>query len=204
MTTQTKPTVTDDLRKQLSDIEDHQAALITERDEISYLALVDRDKKSIERLNSINDEIRTQTTRSETIQAALKEAVRRETVARDDAAAEARRQNAREAEMLCIQAESIAEGMDAAFAMLVGRAQEYETTLTSIRRLTGVGPQFALIRFFLGRALRTSTMRTPLHLETIAPAERTSVSAATGSWLHNIRVHIGRTLDAKSPAKEAA
>ena len=39
MTTAKKNSVTDDLRKQLSDIEDHQAALITERDEISYLAL---------------------------------------------------------------------------------------------------------------------------------------------------------------------
>ena len=150
MTTAKKNSVTDDLRKQLSDIEDHQAALITERDEISYLARVDRDKKAIERLNSINDELRNQTTRSETIQAALKEAARREAVAREELAAEARRQNAREAEKLCSEAEAIVEKLDAAFAAVRQHAQEYEATMGVIRRKVAVGPVFDHVRVFYG------------------------------------------------------
>jgi hypothetical protein len=119
--------ITEDLRAQLSSLDGRRAELLSERDELSYLALIDKEPKAIKRLTAINEEIRNLTFQIETNEAALKEAIRRETVARDEAAAEARRQNAREAEMLCIQAESIAEGMDAAFAMLVGRAQEYET-----------------------------------------------------------------------------
>src|SRR5450755_300784 len=80
----TKKTIADDLREQLTDIEGHQMALITERDGISYSALIDRDKKSLERLSALNDELRNQTTRAETVQAALKEAIRRETAARHD------------------------------------------------------------------------------------------------------------------------
>jgi seryl-tRNA synthetase len=204
LTTTKKTNVADDLRMQLSDIEDHQAALITERDEISYLALVDRDKKSIERLNSINDELRNLTARAETVQAALKEAVRREGIAREEAAAEVRRQNAKEAEALCASAEAIAEKFDADLAALAQHAKDYETTMTAIRRLTGVGPQFDHIRVFLVRALRTATVRTPLHIESISIVDQTTVSQASASWLGNIRGHIARTLNAKPAAKEAA
>jgi dGTP triphosphohydrolase len=203
MTTK-KLSATEDLRKQLTDVEDHQAALITERDEISYLALVDRDKKSIERLNSINDELRNQTTRAETIQAALKEAVRRDTVAREEVAAEARRQNAREAEALCADAEAIAEKLDAAFAAVRQHAQEFEDVMSAIRRKLGTGPAYDHIRIFLVRALRTATVRSPLHTESISIVDQTTVSAASGSWLHNIRGHIARVLDAKTAAKKAA
>jgi DNA repair exonuclease SbcCD ATPase subunit len=204
LTTAKKINVSDDLRKQLSDIEDHQAALLTERDEISYLALVDRDKKAIERLNSINDELRVLTTRAETVQAALKEAVRRETAAQEEAAAEARRQNAREAELLCAGVESIAQKFDETLAALAQHAQDYENEMAKIRRLIGAGPTFDLVRIFLGRALRTSIMRTPLHQETIAPGDRVTVSAATATWMQNSRVHIGRTLNVKPAAQKAA
>lgn len=202
MTTKAKTTVADDLRAQLVDIEGHQAALITERAEISYLALVDRDKKAIERLNSINDALRNLTTQAETIQAALKEAVRRENVAREEEAAEVRRQNAREAETLCADAEAIAEKLDAALAAIRQHSQKYEEVMGSIRRKLGTGPAYDHVRVFMVRALRTATALGPLHFEAISPAHRTTVSAATASWLQNIRGHIGRTL--KPAAKEAA
>jgi dGTP triphosphohydrolase len=199
-----KTSVTDDLRKQLSDIEDHQAALITERDEISYLALVDRDKKAVDRVNAVNEEIRNLTARAETVQAALAEAVRRESVAREEVAAESRRQNAKEAEALCADAEVIAEKLDAAFASVRQHAQEYEEVMGAIRRKAGTGPAYDHVRIFLVRALRTATVRSPLHTESISIVDQTTVSAASGSWLHNIRGHIARTLNAKPAAKKAA
>lgn len=199
-----KTSVSDDLRIRLTSLDGRQTELIAERDEISYSALIDRDKKSIERLSAINDELRNLTVQAETIQAALKEAVRREAVAREEVAAEARRQTAREAEALCADAEAIAEKLDAAFAAVRQYAQEYETVMGAIRRKAGVGPAYDHVRVFMVRALKTVTALGPLHFEAISIVHRTTVSAATATWLQNIRNHIGRTLNAKTAAKEAA
>jgi hypothetical protein len=205
VTTKTKSNPIDDLRAERGDIAARISELIAERDTgVAYLAHVDKDAKAIARLAEINNEIESLKTRDASLEAALAEALRREKIAREEVEAESRRKDAREAEMLCIQVESIAEGLDAAFAMVAERAQAYETEMAKIRRLVGVGPSYDHVRVFLARALRTSTMRTPLHLETIAPAERTTVSAATAAWLHNFRVRIAQTLDAKTAAREAA
>jgi hypothetical protein len=57
-----KPSITDDLRSQLGALEGRQNELLAERDEISYLALVDRNKKAIERLANVNTELANITT----------------------------------------------------------------------------------------------------------------------------------------------
>jgi hypothetical protein len=50
--------VTDDLRAQLSSLDGQRAELLSERDELSYLALIDKEPKAIKRLAAINEEIR--------------------------------------------------------------------------------------------------------------------------------------------------
>jgi hypothetical protein len=197
----------DDLRAERGDIAARISELIAERDTgVAYLAHVDKDAKAIARLAEINNEIESLKTRDASLEPALAEALRREKIAREEAEAEAeaRRQNAREAEALCADAEAIAEKLDAAFAAVRQHAQEFEDVMGAIRRKAGVGPQFDHIRVFLARALRTATVRSPLHIESISPVDQTTVSQVAASWLGNIRVHIGRTLSAKTAAKEAA
>jgi hypothetical protein len=205
VTTKTKSNPIDDLRAERGDIAARISELIAERDTgVAYLAHVDKDAKAIARLAEINNEIESLKTRDASLEPALAEALRREKIAREEAEAEARRQNAREAEALCADAEAIAEKLDAAFAAVRQHAQEFEDVMGAIRRKAGVGPQFDHIRVFLARALRTATVRSPLHIESISPVDQTTVSQAAASWLGNIRVHIGRTLSAKTAAKEAA
>ena len=205
MTTNAKTNnVADDLRAQLVDIEGRQVELLAERDEISYSAIVTRDKRAIERLTALNAELGNLQNQSASLEAALREATKRENAAAEAAAAEVRRRNAREADVLCSEAEAIAEKLDAAFAAVRLHAQEFEDVMGAIRRKAGVGPQFDHIRVFLARALRTATVRSPLHIESISPVDQTTVSQASASWLGNIRVHIVRTLNAKPAAKEAA
>ena len=200
----TKKSVTDDLRAQLVDIEGRQAELFAERDEHSFAAVVERQPAAIKKLEAINSELDALKHKTATLQAALREATKREIAAREEEAAEARRQNAREAEALCVDAEAIAEKLDAAFAALRQHAQEFEDVMGAIRRKASVGPQFDHIRVFLARALRTATVRSPLHIESISPVDQTTVAAAAASWLENIRGHIGRTLNIKLAAKKAA
>jgi hypothetical protein len=55
--TMTHQTVTADLRSQLGSLEGRQVELIAERDEISYSALVEKEKTAAQRLAQINQEI---------------------------------------------------------------------------------------------------------------------------------------------------
>jgi dGTP triphosphohydrolase len=174
LTTAKKTNVTDDLRKQLSDIEDHQAALITERDEISYLALVDRDKKSIERLNSINDELRNQTTRAETVQAALKGAIRRETAARHDEARKADRLKAKSLrDELLPQLTDHCEKLDEALATLVAHIDGATEVVRKINA-AGAGPLERLFLLNGVKVVKAAMWRTPWRQEfrPIPPNER--------------------------------
>jgi hypothetical protein len=200
----TKKSVTDDLRAQLVDIDGRQAELIAERDEYSFAAVVERQPAAIKKLEAINSELDALKHKTATLQAALREATKREIAAREEEAAEARRQNAREAEALCADAEAIAEKLDAAFAAVRQHAQEYEEVMGAIRRKLGTGPAYDHVRIFLVRALRTATVRSPLHTESISIVDQTTVSQATASWLGNIRCHIARTLNLKPAARKAA
>jgi hypothetical protein len=193
-----------DLRAQLVDIEGRQAELIADRDEHSFAAVVERQPQAIKKLAAINSELDNLKHRAASLQAALREATKRENAAAEAEAAEVRRRNAREADVLCSDAEAIAEKLDAAFAALALHAQEYEAAMGAIRRKINIGPQFDHVRVFLVRALRTAIHRTPLHLDAISPVDQTTVSQASASWLRNIRGQIARTLNSKPAAKEAA
>jgi hypothetical protein len=170
----TKKSVTDDLRKQLTDIEDHQAVLITERAETSYLALIDKEPKAIARLSALNDELRNQTTRAETVHAALKEAIRREIAARHDEAKRADRLKAKQLreDLLPKFAEHCA-GMDEALAALVGHI-DGATSVVRELNAAGAGPNERL--FFINgiKAVNTALWLTPWRQEfrPIPPGER--------------------------------
>jgi hypothetical protein len=197
-----KPSAADNLRKQMSDIEDHQAALITERDEISYLALVDRDKKAVERLNIINDELRTQNMRVETMQAALREAVKREVVAGEAERADRRRANAAAAADVLLHAEDTAALLTRAMADLRSHALMLQSQFAEIRKLIDAGPSDQLLRINLARALKAATMGSPMQLEHLAPSERVPVDAAIETWAASIRNRINAVTGEK-PARAA-
>ena len=195
--------IIDDFRGKLGAAQQRQVELDGEIQEISWAANTG-DVKAKKRLDEISNEQAHLATEIKSTTAALAAGARLEMQEREEAIAAKRRDDAKAAELLCAGVEMIAEKFDATLAALAQHAQDYENEMAKIRRLIGAGPTFDLVRFFLGRALRTSIMRTPLHQETIAPGDRVTVSAATATWMQNFRVHIARTLNAKPAAKEAA
>jgi hypothetical protein len=195
--------IIDDLRGKLGAAQQRQVELDGEIQEISWAANTG-DVKAKKRLDEISNEQAHLATEIKSTTAALAAGARLEMQEREEAMAAKRRDDAKAAELLCAGVETIAEKFDATLAALAQHAQDYENELAKIRRLVGVGPSYDHVRVFLARALRTSTMRTPLHLETIAPGDRVTVSAATAIWLQNFRVHIVRTLNVKPAAQKAA
>jgi hypothetical protein len=101
------------------------------------------------------------------------------------------------------EAEAIATKLDEALAAVRDHAVAYETKMAEVRRLTGVGPQYQIIRIFLVRALQTALHRGPLHIVSIAPAERTTAQQASKHWSTSVRNMIAATLN-KTAAKKAA
>jgi hypothetical protein len=186
-TTTISKSVTDDLRSRLAAIEGHQTELLAERDEISYLALVDRDKKAVDRLNAINGEIERLKTQASSIEPALREATKRESAAREEAAAEKRRSDARQADVVLAEAEKIALKFDEALKAVSEHAIAFETAMINVRQLTGTSPRYDAIRVFMFRAVRSALHRTPVHIDAISVAEQTTLSAASTSWSRSIR-----------------
>jgi hypothetical protein len=198
-----KPSIADQLRSELAINDGHQTELRAERDELSYLALVDRRPQAIQRLAAINEEIGNLTTQAQTIEPALKEALRREGVAREQAAVEKRRDDARKADTALTEAEEIAKKFDEALLAVRANAVAFEAAMIKVRQLTGTSPRYDAIRVFMFRAVRTALFQTPVHVDSIAPAERTTLSEASASWSRSIRGWLASVLD-KTTAKRAA
>jgi len=195
-------TVTDDLRARQAACEGRQLELMSERDEISFAALVDRDKKAVARLSAINDELSAITNEMAGLQSALREAAKREFAAQEAQRAELRRTNAAKAADVLAQIEITAGAITTAMADLRTHSITLQAQFGEIRRLTGTGPTNETLRVNLGRSLKSATMGCPLQLEHLAPAERTNVADVVTGWVHSIRNWINAAIGDK-PAKAA-
>jgi uncharacterized protein YhaN len=198
----TKKSVTDDLRAQLVDIEGRQVELLAERDEISYGAVVARDKKAIERLAALNAELGNLKNQSASLEAALREATKRENAAAEAERAEKRKANAAAAADALLHAEDTAAHLTKAMADLRSHAITLQSQFAEIRKLIGVGPTDQMLRVHLARSLKAATMGSPIQLEHLAPNERVEVDAVIAPWAHSIRNSINAAVGEK-PAKAA-
>jgi hypothetical protein len=198
----TKTSVTDDLRARLGACENRQQELFAERSEIAFAAMVEKQKAAVQRLEAINNELSALTNERSVLESALVEATRRETAAEDAARAEKRRSDLRTADALLDDAEKIAQEFDDALRTVREAAVAFEAKMIQVRRLTGTSPQHDAIRVFLFRAIRTALHQSPVHIDAIAPSERTALMPVFQSWAKSARVLIANTL--KTAAKEAA
>ena len=197
-----KTSITDNLRAQLVDIEGRQTELIAERDEISYGAVVTRDKKAIERLAALNAELGNLKNQSASLEAALREATKREIAAAEAARNAKRKQNAAAAAEILLHVEETAAQLTEDMAGLRSRSIELQRQFADIRGLIGVGATDQQLRVFLTRCVKTATMNTPMHLEHLAPNERADVNAVVAPWAASIRNWINSAVGEK-PAKAA-
>ena len=191
-----------DLRAELVDIEGRQVELLAERDEISYSALVERDKNAIARLAALNAELSNLKNQSASLESALREATKREVAAAEAERAEKRKANAAAAADALLHAEDTAALLTQAMADIRSHAVTLQTKFAEIRRLTGIGPTDQMIRIHLARSLKAATMGSPIQLEHLAPSERVPVDASIGPWAKSIRNWINTAIGTQ-PAKAA-
>ena len=191
-----------DLRAQLVDIEGRQVELLAERDEISYGALVERDKNAIARLAALNAELSNLKNQSASLESALREATKREVAVAEAERQEKRKANAAAAADTLLHAEDTAALLTQAMADIRSHAVTLQTKFAEIRRLTGIGPTDQMIRIHLARSLKAATMGSPIQLEHLAPSERVPVDAVIGPWANSIRNWINAAAGEK-PAKAA-
>jgi hypothetical protein len=191
----------DDLRGKLAASNGLQSELNAEIQEVSFLAHTG-DAKSQKRLDEIRTALSKVDIEIRSLTAALATAANMQVAEQDAARAELQRANARKAEIILTEAESIASKMDDALMAVSDLAVSYETKMLEARKLVGHGPNYEIIRIFLARALRTALHRGPLHIVSIAPGERTTVQQAAAHWATSIRNLIA-TLN-KPATKKAA
>ena len=189
-----------DLRAQLVDIEGRQVELLAERDEISYGALVERDKNAIARLAALNAELSNLKNQSASLESALREATKREVAVAEAERQEKRKANAAAAADTLLHAEDTAALLTQAMADIRSHAVTLQTKFAEIRRLTGIGPTDQMIRIHLARSLKAATMGSPIQLEHLAPSER--MDASIGPWAKSIRNWINAAIGTQ-PAKAA-
>jgi hypothetical protein len=176
----------DDLRGKLAASNGLQSELNAEIQEVSFLAHTG-DAKSQKRLDEIRTALAKVDIEIRSLTAALATAANMQVAEQDAALAELQRANARKAEIILTEAESIASKMDDALMAVRDLAISYETKMLEARKLVGHGPNYEIIRIFLIRALRTALHRGPLHIVAIAPGERTTVQQASQHWVTSIR-----------------
>ena len=200
MTPTTKQSATESLRSQLVALDGHKVELLAERDELSYLALIDKQPQAIKRLAAINEEIRNLTVQAETIEPALKEAHRREAAAEDAGRAMRRRADAEKAGALMAEAERLAELMDTTMRDLQKHAVDYQQVMADIRRLSGSGPTHEALRALLSRAVKTGLTGLPQHPDALQPHERRGVAEVTAIWALQIRNRVNSVIEAAKAA----
>jgi hypothetical protein len=198
--TKTLSATIDDLRGRLAAIEGQQVELLAERDEISFAAVVDREKKAVQRLVEINTALSQMTSDASTVVAALADASRREMQQRDQEMATRRRNDAEQAETHLAKAEDLAQKLDQAMAKLKGAAVDFEKTMADVRRLSGAGPQHTAMRVHLARAISSGLMGLPQYPDILAPGDRHLVAEITQAWATQVRNKIAAVIETAAKA----
>jgi hypothetical protein len=183
----TEPTVTNDLRNQIAEIENKRMLLTAERDDVSYDALVTRDKESIKRAADIGTELAKLDHEEAMLKAALSTSTRREAEAKVSKAASQKRADLEKAESLLPRVAEMAARLDDAMKTLREVGSEFERTWATIKNLSGSGPTWQAAKVHLERALRTGLRGLPLRVAMVPPNERHSVAELAEGWSTQVK-----------------
>jgi hypothetical protein len=182
----TKTKTTDaatDLRGKIAEIDERRLKLMAERDEISFAAIVEKDKKSIERANAINETLAQLANESAMLVAALTTALKRERETEAAELAQRKRADFEKAESLLGEVDQLARQMDDAMKTLRETSATFEAHWSTIKQLSGSGPTGGALKVFLDRAYRSALRGLPgMEIRPVPPNERHTVSELTAGW----------------------
>jgi hypothetical protein len=196
-------TITDLLSK-IDALDGTKIELIAERDELSFAALVERDKKSAARIAEINSKLEGMHSEAATLKAALAEARRREQVAEAAEAADTERMRLEKAMPIVDRLEARGEVMDRAIAAYVENFKAIQDDLTELTRLGVPVPGRELIAVNANRAHDSAL--TPLgdkFVRPVPPTMRRTFTFLLKNWALLARKLVESKLNNK-PAAEAA
>jgi hypothetical protein len=197
----TTTTTVQDLRNQIAEIESKQVILQSERDELGYVAVVERAPAAIKRAAEIGAELAQLAHDEAMLNAALKTAVQRETEAKVAEQTKQKREDIEQAVQLLQEAERLALKADQAMQVLHESTAAFDKLWAKIRSLSGVGPQQTAVNVHLGRSFRTGLRGLPgVNVDLVPPNERHTVSELNTGWSRQVR-NIAEPVQAASKAR---
>jgi hypothetical protein len=169
------------LRDKLAALENHRTDIETERDEISYTAIVLGDDKAKQRLAKISRTLIEHDCEIAAMSAAVRTAEGKVLEAQGVAKAEIERLNGEKALKLGRELLDCAKAADAGFAAGFIALSELRDTVQSLNRL-GCGPNLGLVDANLKRSLISQSMGSGYALGHIPPGSRHTISELGSMW----------------------
>jgi hypothetical protein len=192
-----------DLRAKIDALEGTQIELIAERDEISFAAVVERNKKAAGRVAEINAALLVMQSEEATLKAALAEAQRR-ALAADAAERDAtKREKAQKAIALLESFSKRGAALDAKFDEAIA---EFNAMSAEFRQLDALGyapTTHALVASNMKLALKTKVMSTGMHVEHLAPHMRRNFITVVDGWVSHVKARADALLNTKTAAEAA-
>ena len=192
-----------DLRAKIAAIEGTTIELFAERDELAYLAHVERNAKAIKRLAEIGTELGHLENERATLEAAIAEAGRRAAATTAAEAADAERKRAEKAEPIVERLAARGQAMDLAIATYVENFKAIQNDMTELSRLGVPVPSRELIA--VNANLAHDSALTPLGDKFVRPVPSTArrnFSFLLNQWALPARNWVESKLNNK-PAKAA-
>jgi chromosome segregation ATPase len=181
-------TTTVELRNRIDAIESQKLILTSQRDDISFAALVDRDSKAIAEAAELNAKLAALTTEESMLNAALKTALRLEAEAKAAEATKQKQADLQEAEALLPEVEQLARQIDEAMKILQDATVAFQDKWAQLKRLSGAGPTVVATKVHIERALRTGLRGLPgLMVDLVSPTQRCSASSLNAAWSLQVR-----------------
>jgi hypothetical protein len=180
-------TTTIELRNRIDVIESKKIILASQRDDVAFAALVDREPGAVKQAAEINAKIAELMTEESMLNAALKVAVKRENEVKAAQSDAAERDNAAKALDLLESFAKRGAALDAAFGAAIAEYIGLSEEFRQLERL-GYGPTtYPLVKVTMRTALLTKLMGTDLMVEHLAPHARKTFEGAIESWSSNVR-----------------
>jgi hypothetical protein len=191
------------LRTEIDAVESKKIIMASQRDDIAFAALVDREPTAIKQAADINAKIAELTTQESMLNAALKTATRLEAEAKAAAATESERQRTEQARPIAERLAARGQRMDEAIRVVLEERAGIDADAEALAKLGVPVASADLRRVNLRRWIDTATMFFDKHSRPVPPGERTTAESLTSAFVQSSLKFITDKLN-KAATKVAA
>jgi hypothetical protein len=192
-----------ELQAELDTAQTAEVTLTAERDELSFPALVMKDKTAIERLAAVNTELQGLTARTASIRAAIAETDRRIAENTKAELSAAQQQRAQTAWPIAEALVERGRKMDQALRAYLNERVALEADLAQLARLGAPAPSRDLVSINLRNGHDAAFSMLDRHSRPVAPNYRRSFEQLAEGWSLPARKWLAAKLHKPSPVSEA-